>query len=343
MESGPARGRRLSRAVLVRTMIAAAACLSLASLLVSSVGLAQSPGSGGEAPANAGTPPAPHEESPAGAPFLTYALAFARGDYELACDQVAKVVLRKLKDRSLRAARKVCARLLRSHAEDLDEERLRSLLSSRIVKVRVDHHRARVTVQTTFYGLEPRATGSAVREGGRWKIAELPTGEHVGRSLVKRTPSGAMIPTLNPGDTVLVDQDAYLQALPAIGDIVVFHPPAGAEGGGTCAKRPPKGQACAIAKRRDSKALFIKRIVAGPGDQISIRDGHVIRNGTPAAEDFITPCGPDGQGCDFPLTFTVAPGRYYVLGDNRGESIDSRQWGPVAPASIIGRAQRLGP
>jgi len=49
------------------------------------------------------------------------------------------------------------------------------------------------------------------------------------------------------------------------------------------------------------------------------------------------------QGCDFPRTFTVAAGRYYMLGDNRGESDDSRYWGPVAPAAIVGRVQRLGP
>jgi signal peptidase I len=152
-----------------------------------------------------------------------------------------------------------------------------------------------------------------------------------------------MIPALRAGDTILLDQDAYRYAAPAIGDIVVFHPPIGAESAGHCAIRPPAGQACATADRRQSTAKFVKRIVAGPGDRISIRAGHVIRNGTPAAEDFITPCGPAGEGCDFPLTFTVTAGRYYVLGDNRGASHDSRYWGPIAASSILGRVRSVGP
>ncbi|MBA3509460.1 MAG: signal peptidase I [Thermoleophilaceae bacterium] len=239
----------------------------------------------------------------------------------------------------------MCVRELKS--QDLDEARLRSLASTRIVKVRVKHRRARVTVQTTLFGLEVRATGTAVREDGRWRIARLPSGAHVGRSLVERVPASSMFPTLKPYDTILVDQDAYLRAPPAIGDIVVFHPPVGAlhavTGTPACAKRPPKGQACAKAVRRNSKALFLKRIVAAPGDRISIRDGHVIRNGALVAEDYIRPSGSGGQGCDFPRTFTVAAGRYYMLGDNRGESDDSRYWGPVAATSIVGRVQRLGP
>lgn len=325
--------------------------LALTWVVVPSAGLAQS------SPADAGPPPSPapqpspppghtpptRSQSP-GVPFLTQAHAIARGDYAQACAQLSKVVLRKVKARSLRAARRVCVRELRSLAKDLDEGRLRSLASTRIVKVRVNHHRARVTVQTTLYGVEPHATGTAISEDGRWKIAKVPSGAHVGRSLVKRIPSESMVPTLHPGDTILVDQDSYLRATPAIGDIVVFHPPAAAfTETHPCARRPPRGQACATAGRRKSKAQFVKRIVAGPGDRISIRRGHVIRNGMLAAEGFIAPCGSGGQGCDFPRTFTVAAGRYYMLGDNRGESDDSRYWGPVRAASIIGRVRRLGP
>lgn len=113
--------------------------------------------------------------------------------------------------------------------------------------------------------------------------------------------------------------------------------------GGQVSLDPPRGQACAISDRRDAATLFVKRIVAGPGDRISIRDGHVIRNGMLAAEGFFAPCGSGGPGCDFPRTFTVAAWRYYMLGDNRGESDDSRYWGPVGAASIIGRVRRLGP
>jgi len=168
------------------------------------------------------------ERQDAGAPFVTYARALARGDYVLACAQLSKVVLRTVHLRSLRAARRLCVRQLGSEVKDLDEGRLRSLASTRVVKVRVyhSHRRARVTVQTTLYGLRPRATGTAVREDGAWKIAKSLSDVHVGRSLVERIPTGSMAPTLRVGDTILVDQDAYRKAPPAIGDIVVFHPPA---------------------------------------------------------------------------------------------------------------------
>ncbi len=278
----------------------------------------------------------------AGAPFLAHARALARGDYARACAQLSKVVLRKAHARSLKAARRLCAVQLQS--QGVTEARRRSLASTRIVKARVKHRRARVTVQVPLFGLELRATGTAIREDGRWKIARLPSGTHVGRSLVQRVPASSMYPTLQLRDTILVDQDAYLRAAPAIGDIVVLHPPAATLARThRCAKRPPRGQACAKAGRRSSKVQFVKRIVAGPGDRISIRDGHVIRNGILAAEGYIRPCGSGGRGCDFPRTFTVAAGRYYMLGDNRGESDDSRYWGPVAPTSIVGRVQRLGP
>ena len=280
----------------------------------------------------------------AGAPFLTQAHALARGEFAVACAQFSNVVLlRDARARSLAAARRVCVRQLRSQLH-LNQVQLRRLASTRIVTVRVAHRRARVVVQTTLYGLHPLATGTAVLEDERWKILEPLSGAHVGSSLLKTIPSGGMIPTLYPGDMVLVDRDAYLHATPAIGDIIVFHPPVGADTGTAgCATRPPRGQACATAHQRESQALFIKRVVAGPGDRISIRNGHVIRNGTPASESFIQPCDAQAMGCNFPRALTVPAGGYYVLGDNRGGSYDSRYWGPVTAASIMGRAQRVGP
>lgn len=132
---------------------------------------------------------------------------------------------------------------------------------------------ARATVQATLYGLHPIATGTAVFEDGRWKILEPPSGAHVGRSLLETIPSNSMASTLHVADTILADQDAYVHAAPALGDIVVFHPPVGAVTGAGCATRPPTGQGCATADRRESKLLFIKRIVAGAGDRISIVTG----------------------------------------------------------------------
>lgn len=280
----------------------------------------------------------------AGAPFVTFARATAAGDPRLACDQLAVTLLRDgtPRTRSVRALREACVVSLSAQAADLDPEHRHSLAGTRVVQVRVRPGRARVTVQTTLYGVQPRSTGAAVVEDGRWKIAEQPSGAHVDSSLIEQIPSESMVPTLHAGDTALVDRAAYRRAKPQIGDIVVFHPPAGAQREKQCARRPPAGQACATATPRNSTAKFVKRIVAAPGDRVAIRRGHVIRNGTPVKEGFVAPCS-RGEGCDFPRTLTVTAGSYYVLGDNRGASDDSRYWGPVALESIIGRVRRLGP
>lgn len=98
--------------------------------------------------------------------FSRRSTAIARGDYVLACAQLSKVMLRTVKARNLGEARRVCVKQVRAQAKDLDEGRGRSLASTRVVKVRVDRRRARVTVQRTLYGVKPRATGTAIREGG---------------------------------------------------------------------------------------------------------------------------------------------------------------------------------
>ena len=293
----------------------------------------------GAGPSDAALP-----SDPAGAPFVTFAHARAQVDYILACEQFSEAALIDgVIPATVGAGRKACAAALSAQDDGMDEEHRRSLVSTRVVKVRVKPGRARVTVQATLYGVEPRSTGTAVMEHGQWKISELPSGAHVGSSFLRVVPSSSMRPTLMAGDTVLVDHAAYRRRSPGIGDIVVFHPPLGAVGVGRCGRRPPTGQACAIATPRDLRSSFIKRIVAGPGDRISIRGGRVIRNGRQAREDFITPCGPRGRDCDLPRTFTIARGRYYVLGDDRGASLDSRVWGPVGREAIIGPVRRLGP
>lgn len=158
-----------------------------------------------------------------------------------------------------------------------------------------------------------------------------------------RIPSGSMLPTLQINQRILVDRIGNHFSSPKIGDIIVFHPPKNyAEG---CAD-PAEGQEqtgqdaarpCGVAQRQPSSETFVKRVVGLPGDRIAIRNGHVFRDGVREHDPYIEPCD-DGAACSFPGTITVPRGDYYMMGDNRGDSDDSRFWGPVPRAWIIGQA-----
>lgn len=104
-----------------------------------------------------------------------------------------------------------------------------------------------------------------------------------------------------------------------------------------CGVNRPASQPCPVPTDGESDQNFIKRIVAGPGDRLRIENGHPIVNGEPAEEDFIRECGP-GSDCNMPQEITIPPDHFFMMGDNRGESTDSRFWGPVARDSIIGKA-----
>ncbi len=149
-------------------------------------------------------------------------------------------------------------------------------------------------------------------------------------------PSGSMEPTLDVGQRVIVNRLAYHLGDPAVGDIVVFHPPAGSESN-TCGAPAGRRQACSVPTPGESSQTYIKRIVAGPGDRLSINDGHPVVNGVQAKEPFTNPCG-DASQCHLPKTITIPPNDYFMMGDNRGDSDDSRFWGPVPRSSIIGKA-----
>jgi signal peptidase I len=158
-----------------------------------------------------------------------------------------------------------------------------------------------------------------------------------------RIPSGSMLPTVAINQRVLVNRLEMVFSSPHIGDIVVFHPPKNYGQG--CAD-PNEGQnqagqyapaACAVAWTQPSSETFIKRVVGLPGDRLSIRNGHVIRNGKPESDRYIAQCDGD-ESCNFPQTITVPRGDYYMMGDNRPDSEDSRFWGPVPTGWIIGKA-----
>jgi len=159
-------------------------------------------------------------------------------------------------------------------------------------------------------------------------------------------PSESMLPTLHVGQRVLVDRFSHrLGADPKIGDVTVFKPPAGAERAGDQCGAPGEGpsndgpssrRSCSKAVPGEGPKAFVKRIVGLPGDVITIEDGRVVRNGLRAKEPFIEPCG-GGPACTLE-PIIVPPGHYFLMGDNRGDSDDSRYWGPVALDQIIGRA-----
>jgi signal peptidase I len=154
-------------------------------------------------------------------------------------------------------------------------------------------------------------------------------------------PSASMLPTLRINQRILVDRIGTHFGSPQVGDIYVFHPPASE----TCAD-PSEGEnnvgqdgraACDVTQTHESSQTYVKRVVGLPGDRLSIRNGHVIRNGLPEKDPYTIPCNGGGD-CTFPQTITVPKGDYYMMGDNRPDSLDSRFWGPVPKAWIIGKA-----
>jgi signal peptidase I len=162
-----------------------------------------------------------------------------------------------------------------------------------------------------------------------------------------RIPSGSMEPTLAIGQRVLVNRIGESLGKPHVGEIVVFHPPEGATQE-ECGPVPHMvklgGEACsAPVPKMDGGTNFIKRVVAGPGDQIYIKEGHVYRKaaGTssfvPEKDSYIRACGASPE-CSFPTPITIPADHWFMMGDNRGESDDSRFWGPVPVGWIIGGA-----
>ncbi|MDQ3739788.1 MAG: signal peptidase I [Actinomycetota bacterium] len=153
-----------------------------------------------------------------------------------------------------------------------------------------------------------------------------------------RIPSESMVPTLKIDDRIIVNEDAYDDDDPRIGDIVVIHPPAGATGetARQCGARVRTGQLCPRPSREVADVSFVERIVAGPGDRLRVVDGKAIVDGKPLDEPYAQACG-GGMACTFRGEITIPDGHYFMMGDNRGASDDSRFWGPVPRDQIVGR------
>lgn len=150
-------------------------------------------------------------------------------------------------------------------------------------------------------------------------------------------PSVSMVPTLQVGDVLLVDEIAYRVGSPASGDVAIFRPP--------------------FAARED----YIKRVIGVPGDAIAIANGTVYRNGAALHEPYenqppkydlsihgygiyVNGVPLDRRSAEIPAHSRwgapdrVPNGYYFVLGDNRNYSDDSHVWGFVQRGRFVGRA-----
>lgn len=138
-----------------------------------------------------------------------------------------------------------------------------------------------------------------------------------------RIPSESMENTLLIGDRVLVDRISWRFSDPERGDIVVFANPLG------------------------SGPVLIKRIIGLPGDVISLSDGHVYVNGRRLEESYVRRVSGEQVPTeaftnDLPWSleqpYTVPADSYFMMGDNRTDSGDSREFGPIKRSQLVGRA-----
>lgn len=151
-----------------------------------------------------------------------------------------------------------------------------------------------------------------------------------------RIPSESMVPTLEVGQRVLVNRVGTHFGTPERGDVMVFKPPINADSN-ECAVAHPPAQGCPESNPDESETNFIKRVVAVPGDRISVRRGRVYIDGELQQEPFIRPDA-TCPICNLPRPVVVPDGEYYMMGDNRGASADSREWGPVPEENFVGKA-----
>lgn len=131
-----------------------------------------------------------------------------------------------------------------------------------------------------------------------------------------RVQGNSMVPTFHTGDYLITEKISYRFREPKRGEIVVIKNP------------------------RNESEDFIKRIIAVPGDTLEISNDVVYVNGQAQKETYLPPGTPTPGGAFLKEGQSVkaADNQYFVIGDNRTHSSDSREWGPVTKKEVIGRA-----
>lgn len=124
-----------------------------------------------------------------------------------------------------------------------------------------------------------------------------------------RIEGSSMEPDFHNGEHLFVNRLVYMLHPPERGDVIVFVPPT------------------------NLSSDYIKRVIGLPGDRVEIVDGRVVINGKPLQEPYPLNPGSYSYG-----PVTVGPDEYFVLGDNRDYSSDSRSWGMLSAKKIIGKA-----
>lgn len=145
------------------------------------------------------------------------------------------------------------------------------------------------------------------------------TGDPRGRVLgviPYRIPSGAMAPTLQSGDFILVNATAYMNGLPEINDVIVFNYP------------------------EDTDIDFVMRVIGTPNDKIEIKQGDILVNGVKIEQPYIDPEN-SVRTSQTDLFIDVPENSLFVLGDNRDNSRDSRYWGFVPTDYVVGKVSLI--
>ena len=165
-------------------------------------------------------------------------------------------------------------------------------------------------------------------------------------------PTGSMIPTLNVGDFILVNKYAYGIRLPVIGTKIVS------------IDDPKRGEVMVFIPPHENK-YYIKRVIGLPGDTVRYENKTLFINGEEIQKDYVKNITVDTSigglagtlssetlgsvihptqhidvagGRRLRTTWVVPSGHYFMMGDNRDNSADSREWGPVSEENIVGKA-----